>query len=493
MNKRFSIVCFVITACLYCSTSFATNLVDVYNDAVNSDPVYKAALSTMLSSKEVLPQARSGLLPQLVSSDNLTRNRQHGGTLASDITGSTILFTQNTFNLQLTQAIFNYANWMRVRSASAKVKQAEATYNAAAQDLIIRVATAYFNVLQAEDNLRFTESQLRANERQLDQARQRYQVGLDAITSVYNAQAAYDTQVAQQIADKNSVANQREALREITGKLYPDLAGIRGNLPLVRPVPNDSEAWVATATKQNYQLLANRFAMLAAKENIQVNFAGHLPTANVISSYNDNSTSLPKPNGTDTKTANVGVSLNFPIYQGGLVVSQTRQATYDFQTASFQTETIYRKTINTTRQTFNSISAGISKIKADRQAIKSAASSLDSTEASFKVGTRTIVDVLIDQKNLSDAQRIMAIDQYTYMKDLLGLKQAAGTLSAKDLQQLNAWLSTNKYYKRDRSKTKKLKKHRNKNKNAGQDTLKNSNKPAKLESKITTIKILKSD
>lgn len=448
MNRKITTVGLFVTALFFVSSSFAADLIDVYRDALRNDPVFKAATTTYYSSKEALPQARAALLPQLLGTGTLTRNRQNNGAAnAASGAAGTQVFTQHNFTAQLSQTIFNYANWIRVKTAAASVKQAQATFNASAQELIIRVADAYFNVLQAKDNLRFTQSELRANERQLEQARQRFKVGLDAITSVYNAQAAYDAVAAQKIADENEVANRREALREITGELYRNLSGLRGKLPLVRPVPNDQEAWVSVATRQNYVLLAARYAAVAARENIKVNAAGNFPTADFTSSYNDTGNTRPFPATSDTTTANLGVSLNFPVFQGGLVLSQTRQAKYDYQTASYQMDSTYRSTSVTTRQTFNSVVAGISKIKADRQAVKSAQSSLDSSEAAFKVGTRTIVDVLDDQKNLYDAQRTLAIDQYTYIRDILTLKQAAGTLSVSDLEHINSWLATRKRYR----------------------------------------------
>jgi len=422
------------------SLTQAADLMDVYNQALQSDAKFQSAYANYLSVKENVPIARAGLLPTLTAQDTLSRaknNSTRGNQTLSDT------HTQaNAYRIDLTQPIFNFANWSLLRQANATAKQAQASYDAASQDLMTRVAKAYFNVLAAEDTLRFIRAEKLATAKQLDQAKQRYKVGLDAITSVYDAQASYDVIVASEIAAQNDVAKTQEDLREITNTLYTDLASIKDQLPLVTPQPANADAWVDTAKRQNFNLAAARYAVDASKQNVSANFAGHLPTLNAVAGYSGSNTKdrLNNVADTDNMGSSIGLQLSVPLFAGGGVVAKTHQAQYLYQKALADLDDNYRITINSTRQAFNSINALISKIKADKQAIISNESSLRSTEAAFKVGTRTIVDVLLAQKTLFQAQRQLSIDQYEYIKTILALKQAAGTLSPGDLQEINGWL-----------------------------------------------------
>ena len=326
--------------------------------------------------------------------------------------------------------------------AKAQVKAAAATYAAAAQDLMLRTASAYFDVLQAEDTLRYTEAEKAATARELDQAQQRYQVGLDAITDVYNAQASYDAILAREIANKNDILNAREKLREITGVYYENLATLKPNMPLLTPVPNNINTWVNAAVMQNITLQGANYTVIAARENIRVNFAGHMPILDAIASYQRSKPSnqvFIAPSNSESEQG--GLQLSLPIYQGGLVTAQTQQAKYDYQKSIADREDIYRQVYVNTRQSFNNIIAGISKIKADRQTIISNQSSVDSTEAALQVGTRTIVDLLNAQQNLFAAESILSQDQYAYLINTLNLKSLAGTLSAIDLMKINRLLA----------------------------------------------------
>lgn len=432
---------------------FATDLMDIYKQAVFSDQVFQAAKATRVSVGESLPQSIAPLLPQLnIQGANTTWNYNNNisapkipprfvGDIPQDQTGI-IKFNSNSYTLTLSQPLINFSQWMLVSQAKAIVNQANATFGAAAQDLIIRVATAYFNVLLAQDNLQFAQAQTNANAEQLKQARQRYEVGVDAIISVNNAQASYDKAAAQQIAAENALRNAQEALRQLTGQTYANIEGFKIELPLLSPQPFNVEEWVSAGAKQNLTLLAQRFATEAARENIKVNFGGHLPTVSAVGTYGgSNGQQLGTVNGYN---GTVALQVSVPIYQGGLVNSQVRQAQADYVTASANRENTYRAVIVTTRQNYNNVLAGISKIKADRQAIVSAQSSLDSTSEQYKVGAATMVDVLISLQNLYSAKQIYASDQYTYLLSTLQLKQAAGTLGPNDLQEINQWLHDTK-------------------------------------------------
>ncbi|GGI93038.1 TolC family outer membrane protein [Legionella impletisoli] len=437
-----TLLCLLLSSGLF-SNVFATDLMDVYQQALENDPTFKAAYSTFMSNTELLPQARSGLLPQLSASGQVSRNdiNVRAGNFSSEQT-----YNSHMWQLTASQAIFNYKTWSQVQQAKASVKAAHATFNSAAQDLILRTATAYFDVLFARDTLNFAEAKLRANKRQLEQAQQRFNVGLDAITSVYEAKAAYDQSIAEVISAKNNQVNQSENLRKLTNYVYEELAPLRNSrVPLISPEPNDVNEWIATGLKQNYNLLASKYSLQAARENVKALSAGNWPTlslqGNSSRTYNTGSSSnffVPA----SQQTSSVALALNLPFYQGGLVQSQTRQAQFDFQTASEQLERTYRDVAVNSQIAFNTIIDGISKVKADRQTIVSQKNSLESTEAQFEVGTRTMVDVVTAQQRLFEAQEQLARDQYGFIKAILHLKYLAGTLNVDDLAEVNSWLNT---------------------------------------------------
>ncbi|MBN9229453.1 MAG: hypothetical protein BGO90_03105 [Legionella sp. 40-6] len=433
---------------VFSAASFGADLLDVYQQALDNDPIFKNAYDTYMANTEAVPQARAALLPQVNLSSQATRNvfnLNSGIFSVNDEYYNSVLW-----QVTASQPLFNYEAWAKVRQAKAYVKAAQANFNDAAQDLILRTAKAYFEVLYAQDTLNFAEAKKRANKRQLDQAQQRYDVGLDAITSVYEAKAAYDQSIATVIAARNNKLNQYENLSKLTNHIYEFLSPFRhGTIPLVKPEPANADRWVDTGLKQNYKLFAARYNLEMARENVKALSAGNWPTialqTNTVQTYNylgnsrpDNNPILPK----SQRQSNVGVALNFPVFQGGLVRSQTRQAQHQFQGSSEQFEQVYRNITVNSRIAFNTIMDGISKVKADRQTVISQKNSLESTEAQFEVGTRTMVDVVNAQQRLFEAQQQLANDQYNLVNSVLTLKYLAGTLNVNDLQLINSWLET---------------------------------------------------
>lgn len=448
MNKRQVLLVIAAISLQPLSVNAAPDLLTIYRQAVYSDPIFKQAYNQYMSTSEAVPQAMAALLPNIAGTGYYNRINSDTTNSASPLFGGSETYNQWNYTLTLNQPIFNIAAWITEKQATITRRQALATYNAAAQDLILRTAAAYFDVLKAEDNLTFSKSKKRANGRQLDQAQQRFKVGLDAITSVYEAQAAFDASTAEVISAQNNVTNQYEELRNLTNRTYRAISPLnRDQVPLVQPKPTNIDSWVSTALNQNYQLIAARFANDAARANIKVKNAGHLPVLSFSGTYAEtNSNGDLAPFASDSTNASMGVNLSFPIFQGGLVESQTRQAVYDFQNIRQVYEQTYRATIVNTRISYNTIIDGISKIKADRQAVKSAQNSAESTEAQFKVGTRTMVDVVTAQQQLFQAQTTLANDQYNFIINLLQLKRLAGTLSADDLIKINHWLEGGKKY-----------------------------------------------
>ena len=435
--------------CLLSFTSWleAADLIDVYKQSLENDPTFKAAYSTFMSTAEAVPQARAALLPQLTFSGAVGGDAYTTDVPGPDGLNGTQTYLSSLLKVSASQTIFNFQTWAKVQQAKASVKAAHATFNDAAQDLMLRTAKAYFEALLAKDTLNYVEAKKRANKRQLEQAQERFNVGLDAITSVYEAKAAYDQSVAEVISAQNNQINQSENLRKLTNYVYNDLAPLRNSqIPLIKPEPNNVDEWVATGLKQNYNLFAAKYKLQAARENIKTQSSGTWPTLAIEgSSYQVRNSGAGVSNffvPNNQVVSGVALAMNFPVFQGGLVQSQTRQAQYDFQTYSEKMEQAYRTVVVNSRIAFNTITDGISKVKADRQAIVSRQNSLDSTDAQYQVGTRTMVDVVTAQQRLFEAQQQLASDQYNLINAILNLKYLAGTLSVNDLEEINAWLAT---------------------------------------------------
>jgi outer membrane protein len=439
--KKALLLCAITSS--FFSAVHAMDLMDVYKQALENDTIFKNAYDTYMSSTEAIPQARSALYPQVNISSQAGRGLQdfRAGGIHNDV-----YFGNTLWQVTAYQTLFNYQAWAKVQQAKASVKASQAIFNDAAQNLILRTAKAYFDVLFAKDTLDFAEAKKRANKRQYEQASQRFKVGLDAITSVYEAKAAYDQSVATVIASRNNQINQSENLRKLTNHVYEALSPLRDSkIPLIKPEPNDVNQWIDTGLKQNYRLFAAKYSMEVSKENMKSLSAGNWPVlslqtnaSQVHNSTRQSSFFVP----VQQTAANVAIAVNFPVFQGGLVQSQTRQAQYDFKGSSEQLEQVYRDVVVNSRIAFNTINDGISKVKADRQTIISQQNSLQSTEAQFEVGTRTMVDVVNAQQKLFEAQEQLARDQYNLIYSILTLKYLAGTLNVNDLEQINAWLDT---------------------------------------------------
>lgn len=428
--------------------SFAINLIDVSNQAYNNDPQFKAANAQWLAAKENFPISVAALLPQINAVGQVTRNY-------NAYEAASVRFSQQKFNinnnfynstaaysLQLVQPIFNLGSWANVWSAQATVKQAEATYLSAFESLLIRTSKAYFTVLQANDILRFTEANKDAVRRQLEQTQHRYDVGLIAITDLENTKASYDKAIADEIVAKKNLADAIEQLAAITGSKYTSFHSLKDSFPLATPDPADTERWVRAAEMGNFDLAAAAFNSQAARTNITAKAAGHVPTlsGNLNYGYNYNNNNSGFNDFSRSKVATEGLTLNVPIFAGGGVVAQTRQAEFQYQQALSLQEQTHRSVVSSTRQAYLAVMAGISKVVADKQLVKSTESALRSTEAGYSVGTRTMVDVLTATSQYYDSQKALAIDEYDFLNQTLLLKQLAGILNFDDLSKINTWL-----------------------------------------------------
>lgn len=436
MMKRFHALLLASALAFASSAPHAADLLEIFKQARQQDPVYQAAAADLRARMEAKPQARSGLLPNIGASANYSRNRfdpKH-----AEATYST---TEN-YALELRQSLFHRDRLLRLDQADYLIAQAEADYAAATQALVLRVSDAYFATLAAHDTLRFATAEKDAITRQLDQAQQRFEVGLTAITDVHESQAAYDLVFSREIEAQAQLDNAYEALRELAGMRPPALAALSTELPLVEPVPQSPDAWVETALEQNLALVATMARLAVRQYEIGIQRAGHLPTLDLTAGYGyrDQALTSVGAQNIEREEASVGLELNIPIYSGGLTSSRTREARERFQEGQAHVESARRNAERQVRDAFRGITADISQVRALDQALQSTRTALRAQEAGLEVGTRTTVDVLNAQRELYRAERDRAQARYTYLLNGLRLKQAAGILDAEDLVPINNYL-----------------------------------------------------
>lgn len=444
-----------LTSLICLQTANAADLIEVFNQALTSDPIYQQAIAQRLVTKQGVPISLANLLPSLsVSWDpSVTRSGFSGVDVATGSSPRNNTLRSYSLTLTLTQTVFNYSQYMNLAGALATSSGADATLNAALQNLMTRVAKAYFQVLQDEDNLTYAKATKLAFQEQLEQMQQQQKVGLKTITDVYTAQSSYDSAVASYIAAQTALANDRENLRVITGKYYDNLAPLSEQFPLVSPKPADMEKWVNTSLAQNWTIKSSQYAVQTARDNIRQQFGGHLPTVTLTGTMdrqyaqniNGYMQALNQRVGPSTQTDRaIGVDVTLPLLAGGGVVAATDQAEYNYTLTQQQLEQTQRGVVNTARQSYMNIIQGISQVKADRQTIRSTIKSLEGLEESYEVGTETLVDVLNQQQKVFQAQVQYAQDRYAFVNSVLALKQAAGTLSFDDLRAINKWLLKNR-------------------------------------------------
>jgi outer membrane protein len=418
------------------------NLLDIYNQAAQGDPQILAAAAAHRAALEARPQSLAQFLPQVSATGNASRTHYKISNSASAFFPDSLYnFNTNGIVLNLTQAVYHHDYYVQLRQADSRIAQADAIYGAAEQNLIVRSATLYFDALAARDNQSFAHAERDAIARQLEQAKQRFDVGLIAITDVQEAQARYDLATAQAIVADNQLASQDEAVRELTGAQHDTLLGLGQSLPLAVPEPNDQEQWVKTSLAQNLQLSAAQNALKIAQEEISRQRAGHLPSLDLVGSHSFQSYGDAVFGSRDETISAVTLQLNVPLFSGGLVSSRTREAVQLQEQSREQLEQTRRATERQSRDAFRGVTASISSVNALKQAVTSNQTALESAEAGNEVGTRTMIDVLDAQSNLYRAKRDYARARYDYLLDTLRLKQAAGTLSPDDLKQVNGFLT----------------------------------------------------
>lgn len=442
--KRFNAIiyrtsAFLILAFLFSVNTSAADLISVYQLAEENDPIYLQEIAAYRAALQAKPQARSQLLPSVNVTANTTRIDQEISSASPFGSDGDINFNRRGYSLNISQPIFRRDRFVALDQADSEIKQAEAELTEAQQELIVRIAERYFEVLSAKDNLEFAQAEVKSLSRQLEQANQRFEVGLSAITDVQEAQAGYDLAVAQEILALNSIDNAQEAMRELTGDYVSDFEVLGENISLVRPDPEVIETWTEISLEQNLGMIAARYSTETARNEIKRQSAGHYPTLDIVGSHGYDS-SGGRFGATKTHTSSIGLELNIPIFSGGLVSSQTQEARENYNIAMHTLEQARRSAQRLTREAYLGVISGISQVNALKQAVVSSETALEATEAGFEVGTRTAVDVVASQRTTSDARRNYSQAKYDYIINTLRLKQAAGTLSPDDLSLINSWL-----------------------------------------------------
>ncbi|MFI0488219.1 MAG: outer membrane channel protein TolC [Yersinia sp. (in: enterobacteria)] len=420
----------------FSTMSQAEDLLQVYKQARDSNPDLRKSAADRDAAYEKINQARSPLLPQLGLGAGYTHTngfRDNSNNPDSNATSG---------NLQLTQTIFDMSKWRVLTLQEKTAGIQDVAFQTSEQKLILDTAKTYFDVLRAIDRLSYTEAQKQSVYRQLDQTTQRFNVGLVAITDVQNARATYDTVLADEVTARNNLDNALEALRQVTGVYYPELASLNVNR-LKTKRPDAVNNLLKEAEKRNLSLLSARLSQDFAREQIRSAETGYMPTINLTASSSVTNTRYSGGSPTSQQVNNdagqnqIGVQLSLPLYSGGATNSAVKQAQYNFVGSSELLESAHRSVVQTVRSSFNNISASISSIKAYEQVVVSNQSSLDAMEAGYQVGTRTILDVLTATTDLYQSKQRLADARYDYLINQLNIQSALGTLNMSDLTSLN--------------------------------------------------------
>ncbi len=461
MNKLMIVryLSFVVCVLAMPGAAAAASLLEVYQQALQSDPLIHEAEARRMAALEATPQARGLLLPSISAGGswyqgNDSRLQQEaiqdnmGNIIAFNTVDAESDFDGFGWNAELRQTVFRWDHFVGLKQAGKRVAKAEVDFEAAQQDLIVRVVTRYLDVLAAEDRLTSIHADRLAIARQLEQAKQRFEVGLIAITDVQESQAAYDQSVANEIQAKRELATARYLLREITGEYISTLSAPRDDFPLVSPNPADEASWIDIAMSQNLALVSSRFEEEIARDEISFRRSGHYPTLDLVANYDDSDTDISRltiggvqtinPNfPTGSTRDSISLQFNVPLFEGGRTSSRVREAVYLHRASREQLQRVARETERETRDAYLGVLSEISRVKALAQAVESSRTALQATQAGFEVGTRTIVDVLNSQRALYTAITNYYRSRYTYIGNVLRLKLAAGNLQVQDLEEID--------------------------------------------------------
>ncbi|MFT6734967.1 MAG: outer membrane protein [Polaribacter sp.] len=474
MNKS-KIISVTLIASILSVNVMADNLLDIYRLAKDSDPTYLASEAGIRASSERVNQSMAGLLPQISGSLSYSKSSsdsENETTTTSAIdnpltavdetvprsnaSSGTSDSTSSGYSINLSQEIYNHSTWLSLKQSEKRELQSKIIHEGAKQKLIIRVAEAYFNVLAAKDSVEFSKAETKAVSQELAQTKQRFEVGLIAITDVLEAQSRYDRALANQIAAQNTLDNTHELLQLITGAYHYDLLTLKKSISLSKPQPETIKTWVKEAEENNIDIKSSKVGLDIAKRNISISQSGHYPTLGLSASYSDRNNdsessgsqvfagqlfpSTTNNSDGDQESSSISLNLNVPIYSGGRTNAQVKESQHLYQQASHSLESARRLAVSKARSSYLGVVANVSSVNALKQAVISSEKSLEATQAGFEVGTRTIVDVLLQTQILFDSKRQYARSRYDYVLNTLKLKQATGLLTEGDLAKVNQLL-----------------------------------------------------
>lgn len=423
---RKSLVALVIGSAFLAQQAVAADLLQVYKQALVNDAQFASARATLAAGKERLPQSRSLILPNVGLSGSLT-----SGDSSANNSGRS---TTSIYTLTLSQPLFNLGNLAQYEQGKLGVAAAEAQFAQSQQDLIIRVAQAYFDVLTAQDALELVKAQKTATTEQLASAKRNFEVGTQTITDTHEAQARYDLIVANEFATQNDLEIKRTALQQIIGQTPGTLATLRKGVSIAAPSPANIDAWVQSAEKQNFSVVAAEIAYNSSKQEIKRNRSGHMPTASLVAEVNRTS------NASTVTTNSIGVRWSIPIFSGFGVDSKVREAIALESKAGSDLENAKRVASQAARQAFLGVNSGLAQVKAYEAAEISSNSALESNKLGYQVGVRINIDVLNAQQQVFSTRRDLSKARYDTLVNGLRLKSAVGTLTEDDLVQVNSYL-----------------------------------------------------
>ena len=420
------------------------DLQQVYRDAKAYDAQFAAARYALQAGLEKLPQGRALLLPTINATASTTTNHlsiePYG---PNPVPASARPFYNRNYVLSLSQPLFRPQNWLQYSQAEQQVRQSEAVFGQAGQDLIVRVAQAYFDVLAAQDTLSLVGAQKAAISEQLAQAKRNFEVGTATITDTHEAQARFDLSSAQEISAQNDLDNKKKTLSQIVGKEYVQLRPLRAQVVLTPPNPTNMAEWVALAEKQAYPVMIQEATTQISQLQARIAGYGHYPTVDLVASYGqaEQTGSTTTATSAQLNTGVIGLQLAVPIYQGGAISSREREAAANYEKAKQDLENARRTSVLQAQQSYLSVINGVAQVRALEQALVSSQSALDSNKLGYEVGVRINIDVLNAQQQLFSTRRDLAVARYNTITSHLRLKAAAGSLRDEDVEEVNRALA----------------------------------------------------
>ena len=436
----------ILLSILFITPVSSENLLDIYNEALQNDPTYRAAEYSYLADKEIVVQGRAALLPSLTLSGSTNWNEYYQDKQLQQ------QYNSFSSSARITQPLFRLDTWFQFRQARSLTDAAEADFAYEQQNLLVRTAELYFGVLRAIDNLNAAISEEKAIKKQLDQAQQRFEVGLSAITGVQEAQLAFDLSKASRINIEGKLFSSREALNALIGREIFSLSELGDSLVVSNPSPVSKENWVELALTNNFQLKASYLRKKAAKNSARSAASNHLPKIDIVGTESESETNqfnyeglnfngqgIPVPAITGRR--NFGIQFSMPLFQGGAVSSKRKQAYLKYDQATENTLFAERKVIQEVRSQYSNVLTLVANVTAQTQAVKSATSALEATQVGYKVGTRNVVDLLQAEKNLYSAEKNLSNAKYDYILSNLRLLLASGTISPSEIISINSLLN----------------------------------------------------